>query len=88
MAQFAYNNAKYTSTSYNRFELNYKYYSQILFEDKTNPQFKSRSANKLIKELKKLIDIYCQNLIYAQELWKKTDNIEDKNRIYTLSKKF
>ena len=68
MTVFAYNNAINASTGYTPFELNCGYYARILFEKHVDTNSKSSSADKLAKELKKLIEIYCQNLFYAQKL--------------------
>lgn len=65
MAEFAYNMAKNASTGYQYLELNYGYYLRIFYEDETNPYSKSRSTNKLAKELKDLIAFYQQNLFHA-----------------------
>ena len=73
MAEFAYNNAKNANTSHTPFKLNCGFHPQVSFEDDIDPCFKSRFANKLAKELKKLIDIYQQNLLHAQKLQKKAN---------------
>ena len=65
MAEFAYNNAKYASIGHILFKLNYKYHPKYLFKDKTKLCSKSCSINKLVKELKELIKICCQNLHHA-----------------------
>ena len=71
MAEFAYNNAKNTSTNHKPFKLNCGYYPQVFFKYNINLCFKFYFTNKLVKELRKLIDIYQQNLFYTQELQKK-----------------
>ena len=71
MAEFAYNNAKDTSTRHTLFKLNCGFYPQVFFKDDVDPCSKSRSSNKLAKKLKELIDICQQNLFYAQKLQKK-----------------
>ena len=68
MTEFAYNNAKNASTSNTLFELNYGYLPQVSFKDDVDSLFRSCSANELAKELKELIDICQQNLLYAQKL--------------------
>ncbi len=68
MAEFAYNNAKNASTSHTLFELNCGYHPRVSFEEDIGPRSRSRCANKLTKELRKLIEVYYQNLFYAQEL--------------------
>ena len=64
MTKFAYNNAKNTSTAYTLFKLNYGYYLKMLFEDEANSHSRFYFINKLAKKLRKLIEIYCQNLFY------------------------
>ncbi len=55
MAKFTYNNANNTSTGHILLELHYGYYPRVSFEKDVDPRLKSRSANKLIKELRELI---------------------------------
>ena len=68
MAEFAYNNAKNTSTGHTPFELNYGYYPQILYKEKVNPRFQSKLADKLSTELRKLMIVCCKNFYYVQKL--------------------
>ena len=68
MAKFAYNNAKNTSIGHTPFEFNCGFHPQVSFEDNVNLWCRSCSANKLAKELRKLMDICQQNLFRAQEL--------------------
>ncbi len=68
MAEFAYNNAKNASTSHTPFELNCGCHSKVSFEKDVDPRSKSRSANELVEELRELMEVCCQNLLYAQEL--------------------
>ena len=68
MAEFVYNNAKNASTGHTPFKLNYGFYSRVFFKNDVDLCSKSRSANKLVKELKELMDICQQNLLYTQEL--------------------
>ncbi len=66
IAEFAYNNAKNANTGYTPFELNYGYYPRISLEkNAVDPQLRSRSANKLAKELRELIEVCCQNLFHV-----------------------
>ena len=51
MAEFAYNNAKNTSTGHTLFKLNCGYYPCVLFEEDTNPRSRSKTADKLLAEL-------------------------------------
>ncbi len=62
MAEFFYNNAKNANTGHTLIEFNYEFYPQVLFEKDINPYTKYCFANKLVKELKELIEICCQNL--------------------------
>ncbi len=63
MAEFAHNNAKNASTNHNLFELNYGYHPKVSFEEDVDLCSRSRSANKLAEELRKLIEVYYQNLL-------------------------
>ena len=74
MAEFAYNNAKHTSTDHMLFELNYGYYSQMSYEEDVNSRSQSKLADKLSAELRELMIIYQENLHYAQELQKRIHN--------------
>ena len=74
MSEFAYNNAKSSSTGCMPFKLNCNYYLQVFFEDDADPCFRSCSANELAKELKELIDICQQTLLHAQKLQKKAND--------------
>ena len=65
MAEFAYNNAKNASFGYILFKFNCGYYPWILYKKNVNPHFKSKSADKLLAELKELIIIYRKNFYYA-----------------------
>ena len=85
--EFAYNNAKNVSTGHTPFELNCGYHPKVLFEEDVDPCSRSRSTNKLIEELKKLMEVCCQNLLHAQELQKRANNKGVKNRSYALSQK-
>ena len=55
MAKFTYNNAKNASIGHTLFKLNYGYQLKILFEKNVNFYSKSRSTDKLAKELRELI---------------------------------
>ena len=65
IVEFAYNNIKNTSTGHTLFEFNCGYHSKVFFKEDVNPCSKSRFINKLAEELKKLIEICCQNLFYV-----------------------
>ncbi len=68
MAEFAYNNANNASTGYTLFELNCGYHPRVFFKEDVDPRLRSRSASKLAKELRELIEVCCQNLLHVQEL--------------------
>ncbi len=65
IAEFAYNNFKNISTSHIPFKLNYGYYSGVFFKEDVDPRLRFYSANELAKELRKLIEVCCQNLLHA-----------------------
>ena len=50
------------------FELNYGYHTCISYKKNVNPYLKSKTANKLIEELRNLMTIYRKNLQHAQKL--------------------
>ena len=87
MAEFAYNNAKNASAGHTPFKLNCGFHPRVFFEDDVNPRSRSRFANKLAKELRKLIDIYQQNLLHAQELKKRVHDKDVKPQSYALGEK-
>ena len=68
MTEFAYNNAKNASTSHMSFKLNCGFYSQTFYKKDVNLYSQSKSANKLVIELRKLITICRKNLQHAQKL--------------------
>ena len=70
MAEFVYNNTKNASTDNTLFELNYGYHLNVLLKSDANSRSRFYSADKLIKELRDMISIYQQNLLYAQKLQK------------------
>ena len=57
MAEFAYNNAKNSSTDYTLFELNCGYYSCVFYEKKEifNPRSELKIAEELFFELWELM---------------------------------
>ena len=65
MAEFAYNNIKNASTGHTPFEVNCDYQSRMLYEEKVDPCFKLKSADKLSAELRELIVDCRKNLHYA-----------------------
>ena len=74
MAKFAYNNAKNASFDYMPFELNYGYHLRMLYKNNVDPCSKSKSADYLLAELRKLMIVYRKNLHHAQELQKRAYN--------------
>ncbi len=68
MAEFAYNNTKNASTGHTLFELNCGYYPRVSFEEDVVLRSRSRLANKLVEELRELMEVYCQNFLHAQKL--------------------
>ncbi len=65
IAEFAYNNAKNASTGHILFKLNCGNYPKVSFKEDVDPHSRSRSTNKLAEELRELIEVCCQNLLYA-----------------------
>ncbi len=59
MAEFAYNNAKNTSSGHIPFKLNCGFHFKVFFEVDVDPRSRSCSANKLAKELRELIEVCC-----------------------------
>ncbi len=87
MAEFVYNNAKNVSTGHTSFELNCGYHLRVFLEEDVDPHSRSRFANELAKELRELIEVYCQNLLHAQELQKRAHDKVVKSRNYAPSEK-
>ena len=88
IAEFAYNNAKNTSSGHMPFELNYSYHPWMSYEDDVDPHSKSKSADDLPVELRKLMIVCRENLHHAQELQKQAHNKGVKPRSYALVIKF
>ena len=65
MVEFAYNNAKHTSTGYTPFKLNCGYHSRVSYEENVDPHSRSKAADKLTEELKNLIAACKENLQHA-----------------------
>ena len=65
MAEFAYNDAKNSSTGLTPFELNYGYYLCVSFEEDTDPYFQSKSADELSAELQDLMIVCWENFYHA-----------------------
>ncbi len=87
IAEFAYNNAKNASTGDISFELNCGYHPRVSFEEDVDLHSRSRLANELAEELRELIEVCCQNLLYVQELQKKAHDKGVKSRSYAPGKK-
>ena len=68
MAEFAYNNAKNSSTSYMPFELNCGYYPCVFFKKDTDSRSQSKLVDELLAELQDLMTVCQKNLHHAQEL--------------------
>ena len=82
MAEFAYNNAKNSSTGHTPFELNCGYHSRVSFEKDTDPRSRSKSADELSAELRDLMTVCRENLHHAQKLQKQAHNKGVKPRSY------
>ena len=87
LAEFAYNNAKYTSTEHTSFKLNCRYHQLVSYKKDVNPRSNSKAANELTKKLRNLITACRENLQHAQELQKQAHSKETKPNSYTPSKK-
>ena len=70
MAEFAYNNSKNTSIGYTPFELNCGYHPLMSYKEEVDSRSQSKSANKLLEELRELMIVCCKNLYHAQKLQK------------------
>ncbi len=87
MAESAYNNAKNANTDYTPFKLNCGYHLRVSFREDVDPYSRTRSTNKLAKELRELMKVCCQNLLYAQELQKKAHDKGVKSHCYASGEK-
>lgn len=87
MAKFANKNTKNASISHTFFELNYKYYYQILYKEDINSYSKLKSANNLLIKLRDLMIDYRKNFYYAQKLQKLGHNKNVKPKSYIFSNK-
>lgn len=86
-AEFAYNNVINTSTCHSRFKFNYSYHSKVSFKENVDSRLRFRSANKLVEELKDLMEVCCQNLLHVQELQKRAYNKGVESRNFAPDKK-
>ncbi len=82
MVEFAYHNAKNISTSHTSFEFNSGYHPKVFFEEDIDSRSRSRSVNELAEGLGELMEVGCQNLLYAQELQKRAHDKGVKSRSY------
>ena len=82
MAEFAYNNAKNASTGHTLFELNCGYHFRMSYKDDVDPRSQSKSADKLVAELRELMIVCRENLHHAQEFQKRAHNKGVKPRSY------
>ena len=64
MAEFPYNNTKNVGINHIPFKLHCGYYPKIRFKKDVDSCLRSHSANKLVKELKELIEVCCQNRVH------------------------
>ena len=87
IAEFAYNNAKNASTSSISFELNCGYHSYVSYKEDVDPHSKSKSADNLSNNLKKLMTVCRENLQHAQDFQKQAHNKGTKPKSYASSKK-
>ena len=87
MIEFAYNNAKNTSTGYMLFKLNCKYYPCVSYEKDLDPYSKSKTAKKLFFKLQNFMAVCQQNLHHAQKLQKQIYNKRVKLQSYALGDK-
>ena len=87
MAEFAYNNAKNTSTGHTPFELNCGYHPRMSYEEDVDPRSQSKSADELSAELRELMIVCQENLHHAQELQKRAHNKGVKPRSYAPGEK-
>ena len=87
IAKFAYNNSKNASTGHTPFELNCSYHPRVSFEDKCDACSRSSLAKGLAMELRELMNIYCQNLLYTQDLQKQAYNKGVKPQSYVPGEK-
>ncbi len=87
MAEFACNNIKNASTGQTPFKLNCEFHLQVLFKKDVDPRSRFCSFKKLANKLRGLIEICCQNPLYAQELQKRAHDKWVKSYNYAPNKK-
>lgn len=87
MAKFIYNNTKNPSTDYIPFELNCGYHTRVSFEEDVDLCSRFRFTDKLVDELRELMEICFLNLLYAQDLQKRAHNKGVKSCSYIMGDK-
>ena len=65
IAELVYNNVKKASINHMHFELNRSYHSWMSYKEKVNSRSKSKSADKLLAELRELMIVCQKNLYYT-----------------------
>ena len=68
MAEFAYNNAKNTSTSHMPFELNCGFHFQASYKEDINAHSQLKLADNLAIKLRELMVVCKENLQHADKL--------------------
>ena len=71
ITDFIYNNTKIASTGHILFELYCSCHPKVFFKENVDFRSRSCSTDKLAKELREIMKVCYQNLLYAQELEKK-----------------
>ena len=87
IVEFAYKNFNNISTDQTLFELNCGYHLRMSYKEEVDPHSQSKSADKLSKELRKLIVACCQNFHHVQKLQKRDYNKGVKPRSYAPGEK-
>ena len=82
MAEFVYNNAKNASSGHMPFKLNCDYHPRMSYKEDVNLHSKSKSADELSVELRKLMIVCRENLHHAQELQKQAHDKSVKSKSY------
>ena len=87
MTEFAYNNAKNTSTGHTPFELNCDFHPRASYEVDVDPLSKSKAVDELATELRELTAVCSKNLQHAQEFQKRYHDKHTKPRSYATGDK-
>ena len=87
MAEFADNNSKIASTSHTSFKFNCDYHSWMSYKEEVKLCFQSKSADKLLVELRELMIICWENLYHAQEFQERAHNKGVKPQSYAYGEK-